>query len=104
MAVASASYVKRKTTLRGIVAKSRMVYTIKLTRHQLPSVFLILRVVTAAHCVQFSLAYPVASLLTVDLGDHDLKTMRETKNVVARVSQIVPNIYYADVHNDIAYD
>jgi hypothetical protein len=60
-------------------------------------------VITAAHCVQFSFRYPLVAVLTVDLGDHDLKTVSETRNLVVKVSKIVPNLKYEDVHNDIAY-
>lgn len=38
----------------------------------------------------------------MDLGDHDLRTTKETKNLVSRVSKIVPNVQNEGVRNDIA--
>ncbi|CAG7822393.1 unnamed protein product [Allacma fusca] len=59
-------------------------------------------VVTAAHCVNLPIQIPLVPLMTVDLGDHDIRTVSETRNQILRVAKIVPNVQYEPIRRDIA--
>jgi len=51
-------------------------------------------ILTAAHCVFGSFSKGIHGL-RVSLGDHDLRTKNETKNIVARVKKILFNLHYS---------
>ena len=38
----------------------------------------------------------------MDLGDHDLRTVSETKNQFVRVQTIVPHVQYEPIRKDLA--